>query len=213
MSNIEERIKSLEKVNRRWRYMAGLLACLLIIILTLGAKQSDSIPEVLQANRIEILRPDGEPGIVLSADDNRSAIGLTAEGQDHKRIISLMAHREGAELVLMKHAEAPLFIARVDDNGSLLSLIDGREPSQKPGSIVLRSTSPVEDSPGGSMITMSKGPRNKDMLAGLLAIENGDSPSLFLGPGEGKSMNINVNQENGKLDFLGENGKSIWTMP
>jgi hypothetical protein len=104
MSEIEKRIESLERTNRRWRYMTGLFATLLLISLAVGAALPDSIPEVLQARRIEVLAPDGKPGIVLGVDANRSAIGLTAQGRDHKRGISLMADREGVELVLLKHA-------------------------------------------------------------------------------------------------------------
>jgi len=121
MLEIEKRIESLERVNRRWRRMTG--------------------PQVLQAKRIEVLTPDGKPGIVLSADSNGSAIVLTAPGKDHKRRIIMSAHREGVNLMLMKHAEAPLLVANVDDNGSSLSLFDAREPSQNPGGIILRCSS------------------------------------------------------------------------
>jgi hypothetical protein len=193
--------------------MTGLFAALLLISLTVGAALPDSIPEVLKARRIEVLAPDGKPGIVLSADTNRSAIGLTAQGRDHKRAISLMADREGVELVLMKHAEAPLFLARVNDSGSTVFISDGREPSQKPRSIVLRSTSPADDSPGGTMINLMKGPRKADIQAGLLMLENGKGTSLLLGGDKGKTVNIRVNQEDGKVGFLGENDKAIWTMP
>ena len=55
MSEIEKRIESLERINRRWRYMTGLFAVLLLISLTVGAAIPDSIPEVLQARRIEVL--------------------------------------------------------------------------------------------------------------------------------------------------------------
>ena len=213
MSEIEKRIESLERINRRWRYMTGLFAALLLISLTVGASLPGSIPEVLKARRIEVLAPDGKPGIVLGVDANRSAIGLTARGKDHKRAISLMADREGVELVLMKHAEAPLFLARVNDNGSTVFISDGREPSQKPRSIVLRSTSPIGDSPGGTMINLVKGPRKADIQAGLLMLENGKGTSLLLGGDKGKSVNIRVNQEDGKVGFLGENDKAIWTMP
>jgi len=213
MSEIEKRIESLERINRRWRYMTGLFAVLLLISLTVSAKLPDSIPQVLKARRIEVLAPDGKPGIVLSADDNRSAIGLTAQGPDHKRGISLMAYREGVELVLMKHAEAPLFLARVNDSGSTVFISDGREPSQKPRSIVLRSTSPAEDSLGGTMINLMKGPRKADIQAGLLMLENDKGTSLLLGGDKGKSVNIRVNQEDGKVGFFGENDKAIWTMP
>jgi len=213
MSEIEKRIESLERINRRWRYMTGLFAALLVISLTVGAKLPDSIPEVLQARRIEVLAPDGKPGIVLSADANRSAIGLTAQGKDHKRAIALRAYREGVELVLMKHAEAPLFLARVNDSGSTVLISDGREPSQKPRSIVLRSTSPGDDNPGGTMINLIKGPRKADIQAGLLMLENDKGASLLLGGEKGKSANIRVNQEDGKVGFFGENDKAIWTMP
>ena len=213
MLEIEKRIESLERINRRWRYMTGLFAVLLLISLTVGAKLPGSIPEVLQVRRIEVLNPDGKPGIVLSADGNRSAIGLTAQGQDHKRAISLMADREGVHLALMKHAEAPLLLARVDDNGSSLALFDGREPSQNPRGIILRSASPGEDHPGGTMINLMKGPRTAHIQAGLLMLENGKGTSLLLGGDKGKSVNIRVNQEDGKVSIFGENNKAIWTMP
>jgi hypothetical protein len=213
MSDIEKRIESLERINRRWRYITGLFAALLVISLTVGAKLPDSIPEVLQARRIEVLAPDGKPGIVLIADANRSALGLTAQGSDHKRGISLMANRAGVHLALMKHAEAPLFLAKVDDNGSSLALFDGRQPSQNPRGIILRSTSPAEDNPGGTMINLMKGPRTADIQAGLLMLENGKGTSLLLGGDEGKSVNIRVNQEDGKVGFFGESDKVIWTMP
>ncbi|OHB84774.1 MAG: hypothetical protein A2Z38_08140 [Planctomycetes bacterium RBG_19FT_COMBO_48_8] len=213
MSEIEKRIESLERINRRWRYMTGLFAVLLLISLAVGAKLPDSIPEVLQARRIEVLAPDGKPGIVLIADDNRSAIGLTAQGQDHKRGISLMAHREGVELVLLKHAEAPLFLARVNDSGSTVFISDGREPSQNPRSIILTSVSPAGDSPGGTMINLMKGPRKTDIHAGLLMLEDDKGTSLLLGGDKGKSVNIRVNQEDGKVGFFGENDKVIWIMP
>ena len=213
MSEIEKRIESLERTNRRWRYITGLFAVLLLISLTVGAAIPDSTPDVLQARRIEVLAPDGKPGIVLSANTNRSAIGLTAQGPDHKRAISLMAHKEGVELVLMKHAEAPLFIARVNDSGSTVLISDGREPSQKPRSIVLRSTAPAEDSPGGTMINLMKGPRKPDIHAGLFMLEDGSGTSLLLSGDKGKSVNIRVNQENGKVNFSGENNKVIGTIP
>jgi hypothetical protein len=213
MAEIEKRIELLERTNRRWRYMTGLFAVLLLISLAVGAKLPDSIPEVLQARRIEVLAPDGKPGIVLSADANRSVIGLAAQGPDHKRGISLMAYREGVELVLMKHAEAPLFLARVNDNGSTVLISDGREPSQKPRSIILRSVSPTEDSPGGTMINVMKGPRKADIHAGLLMLEDGSGASLLLGGDKGKSVNIRVNQQDGKVGFFSENSKAIWTTP
>ncbi|MFX0202951.1 MAG: hypothetical protein ACFFCW_43160, partial [Candidatus Hodarchaeota archaeon] len=141
------------------------------------------------------------------------ALRLNAQGQDHERAISLMANREGVHFVLMKHAEAPLFSAKVDDNGSSLALFDGRQPSQNPRSIILRSASPAKDSPGGTMINLMKGPRTADIQAGLLVLENDKGTSLLLGGDKGKLVNIRVNQKDGKVGFFGEDDEVIWTMP
>lgn len=214
MSKIEKRIESLERINHHWRYMTGLFAALLLISLTVGAKLPDSIPEVLQARRIEVLAPDGKPGIVLSADSGGSAIVLNAQGQDRKRVIVMSADREGVHLMLMKHAEAPLLLAEVDDNGSLLALFDGREPSRNRGGIVLKSASPAEDYPGVTMINLIKGGALKeDIQAGLLVSENEKAASLVLSGDDGKLVNIRVNQKDGKVGFFSENNKAIWTMP
>jgi hypothetical protein len=213
MLEIEKRIESLERINRRWRYMTGLFAVLLLISLTVGAKLPASIPEVLKAKRIEVLAPDGETGIVLSADSGGSAIGITAQGQDHKRVIALSADKEGVRLMLMKHAEAPLFMANVDDNGSSLSLFDAREPSQNPGGIILSSIYSDEVNFGGTAVSLIKGPRKSDVQAGLFMQDNSKASSLFLGGNNEKSVNIRVNQKDGKVTFFNENDKVIWTMP
>ena len=115
--------------------------------------------------------------------------------------------------MLMKHAEAPLFFAMVDDKGSTLSLSDGREPSQKPRSIILKSFSPTDDSPGATMLNFVKGQRKADIQAGLLMLENGMGTSLLLGGDKGKSVHISVNQQDGRLGFFGENDKVLWTTP
>jgi len=213
MSEIEKRIESLERINRRWRRMTGIFAALLLISLAVGAKPPTSIPDVLKAKRIEVLAPDGKPGIVLSADSGGSAIGLTAPGKDHKRVISLSAHREGVNLMLMKHAEAPLFIANVDDNGSSLSLFDARDPSQNPGGIILSSIYSPEVNFGGTSIRLIKGPLKSDVQAGLSIQDNNKAASLLLAGNDGKLVNIRVNQNDGKVGFFNENNKVIFTMP
>ena len=92
-------------------------------------------------------------------------------------------------------------------------MFDGRRPSQNPRGIILRSASPGEDHPGGTMINLMKGPRTADIQAGLLMMENGKGTSLLLGGDKSKSVNIRVNQEDGKVGFFGENDKVIWTAP
>jgi hypothetical protein len=213
MLEIEKRIESLERINRRWRYMTGLFAVLLLISLTVGAKLPDSIPEVLKAKRIEVLTPDGNPGIVLSADSGGSAIVLTAQGQDHKRVIIMSAHKEGVNLMLMKHAEAPLLLLNVDDNGSSLSLFDGREPSQNPGGVILSSIYSTEVNLGGTAINLIKGPRKSDVQAGLFMQDNSKAASLFLGGNNEKSVNIRVDQNDGKVGFFDKNDKAVFTIP
>ena len=214
MLEIEKRIESLERTNRRWRYATGLFAALLLVSLTVGAKVTDSVPDVLQARRIEVLTPDGKPAIVLKADTKGSSLLLTAQGKNHKRMIGLSAYEESVQLMLMKHAEAPLFLVNVDDNGSLLSLFDGREPSKDRGGIVLKSASPAEDYPGVTMINLIKGGALKeDIQAGLLVSENEKAASLVLSGDDGKLVIIRVNQIDGKVGFFGENDKVLWTTP
>ncbi len=213
MLEIEKRIESLERINRRWRHMTGLFAVLLLISLTVGAKLPDSIPEVLKAKRIEVLAPDGKTGIVLSADSGGSAIVLTAPGQGHRGRIFLSADNEGVNLVLMKHAEAPLLIANVDDNGSSLSLSDGRERSRNRSGIVLGSFYSAEANIGGTMINLQKGSAKGDAQAGLSIQDNNKAASLILGGDDGKLVNIRVNQKDGKVGFFNENNKAVFTMP
>ena len=63
------------------------------------------------------------------------------------------------------------------------------------------------------MINLMKGPRKADIHAGLLMLEDGIGTSLLLGGDKGKSVNIRVNQQDGKIGIFGENDKVIWTMP
>jgi hypothetical protein len=193
--------------------MTGLFAALLLIALTVSAKPSASISEVLKAKRIEVLAPDGKTGIVLSVDSNGSNIGITAPGQDHKRVISLSADREGVHLMLMKHAEAPLLIVNVDDNGSSLSLFDGRERGRNRSGIILSSIYSDEVNLGATSINLQKGTAKGDAQAGLFIQDNNDAASLFLGGDSGKSVNIRVNQKDGNLGFFNENNKVIFIKP
>ena len=185
MSDIECRIQALEKVNRRWRCAAGLLASMLLIALVGAMKPPAEAPDLLQAKRIEVLAPDGEPVIVLSANAHGSALRLAGRGQDHERGISLVAGKDEVALMLMKHAEAPLFLARVNDAGSALWLTDGREPSQEPRAIHLRSTG-TEEEQGGTGMMLMRGMNKSGVGAGLFLQEASGQASLFLGAPRGK---------------------------
>jgi len=213
MSDIERRIEALERANRRWRYAVGLLGSVLLIVLIGAAKLPDEIPDLLQAKKIQVIAPDGKPVIVLSADTNGTALILSEPGQNHERGITLAAGKEGVALMLMKNKEAPLLSAHVDDNGSSLRMFDGREPSQNPRGIFLRSACATKNIQGGTMISLIRGPRKKNLQAGLFMEDALASSSLFLGGSQGKTVNVRVNQENGKVDFINENKKTIWSSP
>jgi hypothetical protein len=213
MSNLECRIEALEKANRRWRYMAGLLALLPLIALTVAAKLPDKVPDLLQAKRIEVLAPDGKTAIILKADSDGSSLRLTSRGPAHKRVIALEAHTEGVDLMLMKHAEAPLLSAKVDDNGSSLFLFDGREPSQNPRSVVLRSACSTEFLEGGTAICLTSSQRKQDIQAGLFMQEAPVGSSLLLGGSKGKIVIVRANQDNGKVNVVSPSNNAIWTFP
>ena len=213
MSKLEHRIEALEKANRRWRYAAGLLALLPLVALTVAAKLPDQIPDLLQAKCIEVLAPDGKSAIVLKADSDGSSLRLTARGPAHKRAIALEAYKEGVRLMLMKHAEAPLLLAQVDDNGSSLSLFDAREPSQNPRSVVLRSACSTEFLEAGTGIYLTSSQRKEDLQAGLFMHETPVVSSLFLAGSKRKTIIIRANQDNGKVNFFSPSNKAVWSFP
>ena len=204
---------ALEKANRRWRYGAGLLAAVLLAVLTVGAAAPDTVPDLLQARRIEVLSPAGRPVIVLSADEQQAALRLTARGPEHDRMVGLMAHRDGVHLALMKNKEAPLISARVDDNGSSLALFDGREPSQQPRGIILTSMCQGEEPMGATTVALTKGWRKEGVTAGLLMQDGEESVSLFLSGAERRSASMRVDQKTGKVAFVSEENKAIWSTP
>jgi hypothetical protein len=216
MSDLERRIEALEKVNRRWRYAAVSLAGVLLLAFVSAGKMPDDLPDLLQARRIQVVAPDGKPAVVLSATADGSSLTLSAQGRDHRRRIALAAHKEGVSLVLMKHAEAPLLRAEVDDDGSSLALFDGREPSQKPRGIVLRTRRPADGNPGATAIMLNKGMRKDELRAGLCIMEpteKMDISYLFLGGPQGKTAMVKVNQQNGKVEVLDKSYKPIWSTP
>ncbi len=216
MSDLERRIEALEKVNRRWRYAIVSLAGVFLIAFVSAGKMPFDVPELLQARRIQVVAPDGRPAALLSATADGSSLILSAQGRDHRRRIALTAHKEGVNLVLMKHAEAPLLRAEVDDDGSSLALFDGREPSQKPRGIVLRTRRSADGNPGGAAIMLNKGMRQDELQAGLFIMElteTKDISYLFLGGPQGKTAMVKVNQENGKVEVLDKSYKPIWSTP
>jgi len=227
MSNLECRVQALEKANRRWSYATALLGGVLLIGLATAMTMPDQVPDLLQTRRIEVLSPEGKPVIELSADSHGSTLTLLGQsqtsrhtGQASQRTISLAADKEGARLVLMKHKEAPLLTAQVDDAGSALVLFDGRQPSQEPRGIHLRSACPTEHTQGGTAVMLTHGwQKDKDTRrAGLFLEEPPGSSFLFLGGQQGKAAKVNVNQQSGKVDFVHvsrpfESETNIWSTP
>jgi hypothetical protein len=116
----------------------------------------------------------------------------------------------------MKHAEAPLLSAEVDDDGAVLNMFDGREPSQDPRGILLRAKRPSGGIQGGTAVALTHGSRKQDFRAGMFTVEpteRTDISYLHLGGPKGKTAAVRVNQQNGKLEVFGEGSKRIWTTP
>jgi hypothetical protein len=213
MSDLERRIEALERANCRWRRAAGLLGGMLLIALIVAAGKPEGVPDLLQARRIEVLRPDGQPGVVLVADAHQSSIGLAARGENRTRVASLSADKEGARLMLMKHKEAPLFLANVTDAGATLSLFDGREPTQKPRSIVMRSAYSAKNQMGGATIALMRGVRKDDLTAGLVVEDATGDAALLLSGSQGKRATMRVNQGSGNVELLDNDNKPLWPEP
>jgi hypothetical protein len=244
MSDLERRIETLEKVSRRWRYAAVSLVGIMLIALVSGGKPADDVPDLLQARRIEVLRPDGKPGIVLQANDkgsglsirawaesnkdrdpavvleankNRSGLSVTARGNGHQRGISFGANGESVGMVFMKHKEYPLLKFDGNDDGCMLAMFDGHEPSQNPTTILLKTEWSEEDKRGLTGIALAKEREMhlNDMRAGLFMGETDamEMSYLQLGGSQGKTAIVKVNQENGKLEVTDQGNKGMWTTP
>ena len=219
MSDIERRIEAIEKANRRWRHAVGLLASVLLIaltiaiVLTIAAKIPDKVAEVLRAKRIEVLGPDGNPVIELKAEGDVSTLILSGVGQHNEKGVALGVVKDVAYLILAKHKEAALFWAQVDDAGASLSLYDGRPGSQEPRGVVMRSVYPTEHTLGETNITLMRGWQKEGIQAQLSIQGPAGAPSLYLGGPDGKAVSLRVNQENGRVEFLDESNKSVWSSP
>ncbi len=213
MSDLERRVAALERAARRWRAAAALLAIVLLLAGAGAANTSDDVPDLLRARRIEVLAPDGKPVIVLRAEAQGSRLTLHGPDRNQERAIVLGVVEEAAHLMMMKNKEAPLLSARVDDAGSSLTLIDGRQPSQEPRSIRLRSAHATEDMRGGTTITLMRGLRKIGVEAALPMEESTGDASLYLGGSRGKAAKLRVNQDNGKVEFLDKSNKRIWSTP
>ena len=109
----------------------------------------------------------------------------------------------------------PLLRFDGNDEGASLALFDGREPSQKPTMIALRTQWSKEEKRGFSAITLTKGGRKDEMRAGLFMQETDtmEGSHLQLGGDEGKTAPVRVNQKNGKLEVWDQDGKGKWTTP
>lgn len=212
MRTLEERLERLERANRRWRYAAGLFAIVVLVGLTGAANKSNDIAEVLRARRIEVVAPDGEASIELRADARQATLSLL--GPNGERGIGLMVEDKQAALMLMKHKEAPLLSARVDDDGAMLFMQDGREPTQKPNMILVSSTYSDKSKRGQAGVNLHRGSLRKDSVElGFFMKDEGEGSGVFLGGPRGKHAWMRVDQASGKVQLLGENRNTIWSSP
>ncbi len=213
MATLEERVAGLERAARRWRYAAVVLGMLLAVGVTVAAKKPEGVPEVLRAKRIEVVRPDGAVAIELRAEDRQAWLSLRGT-RDGERSIGFFATEEEVFLTLMKNKEAPLLMARVGYYGALLHLSDGREPSQGPNRIALGSVHNDQNPHGLATLSFFRGSGLKSVEEAGFHLEGSSQGTfLLLGGPEGKRAKVRVEQETGKVNFLDDNNKLIWSTP
>lgn len=208
MNDLERRIASLERCNRRWRYAAWTVGALLLIVSAVAAKAPEKVPEVLQAKRIEVLAPDGRRAIVLQGDRNGSSLLLTGRGEHRQRAISLTADQEGTRLMLMRDKESPLISLLTADAGATLALYDGRSSSQRPRSIVMRSLQSTDRYRGGASLIVSRGQRDSDIEAMLAVREPDNKVALRLGDTTAADVSLQIDAQEGKLAFQDSSDRS-----
>ena len=209
MRTLEERVTALEGSNRRWRLAAGLLGLLLLIGVAVAARRDGPAGSVVRTRRLVVLAPDGQASIILSADDRQAMLSL--RGGDGERGILLGADEEAVQLILMKNQEAPLFSARAEDQGASLWIWDGREQSEKPNAIVMSSMYSGRRGGGQAMVNLTRGLQSSDIEAGLYMGGRSQGTFLLLGGRRDKTAKLQVDQRTGRIEFLDEDDKVIWS--
>lgn len=213
MATLEERVVGLERAARRWRYAAVVLGMLLAVGVTVAAKTSEKVPDVMRVRRLEVVRPDGTAAIELSAEDRQARFYLHGS-PDSELGMAFGAHEEGVSLMVLKHKEVPLFFVQADENGAMLYLSDGRETSQGPNRIALGSVHNDQNPHGLATLSFFRGSGLKPPKEAGLHLEGSSQGTfLLLGGPEGKRAKVRVEQETGKVEFLDEKNKLIWSTP
>lgn len=100
MQDTTARLERLEREVRRWRRATLGLAALMAGALALGASRAQGPQDVLRVRRLEVLRGDGVPAVVLADNTRGGGMVELLRGDDPERVARLSAEPDGGSLVL-----------------------------------------------------------------------------------------------------------------
>lgn len=100
MNDVEQRLQALEAEVRRWRRTTLGLAALGLATLSLGAMRTQDTPDVLRTRRLEVLRPDGQPAVVLAGNGAGGGLVELRRGEASELVLALSAETKGGVMRL-----------------------------------------------------------------------------------------------------------------
>jgi hypothetical protein len=124
----EERINGLETQVRTLKRIVYGFGCLLVVGVVVGATSLQSVPDVIQAKKFEVVNDEGKTVVGLSAN----AIGmgrLIVRNKDSKPVAAIFSDTDGMGRlsVRSKDGEAGVLISVSTDGGEIITANDKGE--------------------------------------------------------------------------------------
>ena len=117
----EERINGLETQVRTLKRIVYGFGCLLVAGIVVGATSLQTVPDVIQAKKFEIVNGEGKKVVVLANNPQQGGMFFLAN-KDGKLVASISAPASGGSLTIHnKHGKALVGIG-VDADGGILEV-------------------------------------------------------------------------------------------
>ena len=100
MNDVERRLAKLEAQVGRWRRATMALVVCGVAAVSLGAARAQETFDVLRTRRLEVLREDGRPAVVVAADPAGGGLVQLRRGENAEVVLALAAGESGGAVRL-----------------------------------------------------------------------------------------------------------------
>lgn len=98
--DVERRLHALETEVRRWRCATFGAAILGLAALSISATGTQDTTDVLRTRRLEVMRSDGQPAVVLTGNGDGGGLVELRRGESAELVLALSAERDGGVMRL-----------------------------------------------------------------------------------------------------------------